>query len=77
MQSFLERKEVRLTVGLFDFGITNEQIGPRLANLSDQQLHQVAVRIDKQNPAGDGGFIVGILVIGILVLLFVYLLKRV
>jgi len=77
VQKLLESKVVRRR--LVAMGLTDSQIDQRLPQLSDAQLHQVASRIDKMNAAGDDGvgIIVGLLVIGILVLLFVYLLKRV
>ena len=76
VQTFLERKEVQQR--LTGFGLSSDQIQSRVNNLSDEQLHHVALRIHQQNPAGDGaGVVITVLVIGILALLFVYLLKRV
>jgi hypothetical protein len=73
VQTFLEQKQVRDR--LVSFGMSDAEIQSRLGNMNDADLHQVATHIDKENPGG--GVIVGVLVIGILVLLFVYLLKRV
>jgi hypothetical protein len=76
VQTFLERKEVKRH--LEKLGLSEDEVQSRLSNLSDNDLHQVASQIQSENPAGDGGgVIVTILVIGILVLLFVYLFKRV
>lgn len=76
VQAFLEQKQV--TQKLTEFGLTQQEVKSRLSNLSDKQLHQVAMKIDKEHPAADGGgFLVTVLLIGILVLLFVYLVKRV
>lgn len=76
VQAFLQQKIVRQR--LHDFGLTEEEIATRLARLSDQDLHQVALQIENQAPAGDAvGALVTVLVVGILVLLFVYLVKRV
>ena len=76
VQTFLEQKQVRER--LVSFGMSDGEIQTRLGNLSDADLHQVATHIDKEHPAADGGgVLVTVLVIGILVLLFVYLLKRV
>ena len=76
VQTFLEQKQVREQLG--KFGMSDNEIQIRLAQLSDTELHQVATHIDKERPAADAaGFVVTILVIGVLVLLFVYLAKRV
>jgi hypothetical protein len=76
VQRFLEQKVVRDR--LAQLGLSDAQASQRLALLSDEQMHQVALHIDKEAPAGDGsGAVISVLVIGILVLLFVYLLKRV
>ena len=77
IQATLESKIVRQRLG--EFKLTPEQINQRMAQLTDAQVHQVAMQIRTVNPGGDGGFgiIVALLVIGILVLLFVYLFKRV
>jgi len=72
IRAALENKVVRQR--LADLGLTQEQIDSRLSKLDSQKLHQVAVQIEKQNPAGDA---VGVLVIVVLVLLVIYLFKRV
>lgn len=76
VQTFLEQKQVRQQ--LTEFGLSENQVQARLNQLSDQELHRVATQIEKQNPGADGaGAVVTVLLIGILVLLFVYLVKRV
>ncbi len=76
VQSFLEQKQV--AQHLATMPLSSSEISTRLGNLSDQELHNVATRIQYERPAADGGgVIVTVLVIGILALLFVYLLKRV
>jgi len=77
IQATLESKVVRQR--LSEFKLTPEQIDQRMFRLTDGQVHQLAMQIRNLNPGGDAGLgiIVGLLVIGILVLLFVYLFKRV
>jgi hypothetical protein len=77
IQTTLESKMVRQR--LSEFKLTPEQVNQRLSQLSDAQIHQVAMQVRTINPGGDAGFgiIVGVLVVAILVLLFVYLFKRV
>ncbi len=61
---------------LTQLGFSKEEIQTRLDQLSDQQLHKVAQEVDELKVGGDGGFIIGVLVIAVLVVLFVYLFKR-
>lgn len=76
IQAALESEVIRQR--LQEFNLSPEEINGRLSQMSDEQIHQTAMQIRSMNPGGDGaGFIVSVLVIGILVLLFVYLLKRV
>jgi hypothetical protein len=77
VQTLLESKVVRQR--LVAMGLNESEIDARLTQLSDTQLHQVASRIDTLHPAGDAGLgiVVTLLVIGILVLLFLYLAKRI
>jgi hypothetical protein len=73
VQTFLEQKEVR--DHLAKLNMSASDIETRLGNLSDQELHQVAMKIQFENPGRDGA--VGILVVVILVLLIIYLAKRI
>lgn len=71
VQRFLETKIVRDR--LEKLGFTHEEINSRLSQMSDQQLHQVAQQIDELKVGGDVGFVVGLLVIVILVILILQL----
>ncbi len=76
IQTTLESEIVRER--LKELKMTPEQVNARLSQLSDAEIHQVAMNVENLNPGGDaGGVLVSVLVIGVLVLLFVYLLKRV
>jgi hypothetical protein len=76
IQNTLESKMVRQRLG--EFKLTPEQVNQRMSQLTDAQVHQLAMQIRSINPGGGAlGIIVVLLVIGILVLLFVYLFKRV
>ena len=77
IQKALESKMVRQR--LEDVGLTESEVNARLERLSDAEVHQFASQIDSILPGGDGGLgiIITLLVVGILVLLFIYLLKRV
>ena len=77
IQKTLESKILRQR--LQDFGLTPEETQARMNRLSDAQVHQLAMQAQRLNPGGDAGLgiLVFLLVVGILVLLFVYLLKRV
>jgi hypothetical protein len=74
IQKFLEIKMVRER--LREFGFTSDEIQARLNQLSDPQVHQLAMQIDNLKvAAGDAfGIIVALLVIAILVVILVMLL---
>lgn len=75
IQTVLESKVVRQR--LEDFGLTPEEINTRLAKLSDDQLHQLATKVDALIPAGDGlGIVIALLVIAILAVILIYLLNH-
>ena len=65
----LENRIVRQR--LIDLGLSRPEVDRRLSRLSDEQVHQVALKIDQQNPAGDT---TGILLIAAAVVLFVVLI---
>jgi hypothetical protein len=72
VQKFLELKMVRER--LKDLGFTPEEIQGRLNELNDQQLHQLAMKMDDLKVGGDGlGIVIAILVIVILVIIIVQL----
>ncbi len=56
---------------LWQLGFTQDEILTRLNSLGDQQLHEIALRLDDLNVGSDGGTGVGIV---IAVLLFFLLL---
>jgi hypothetical protein len=72
IQKFLEMKMVRER--LKDLGFTFEEIQGKLKDLNDQQLHQMATKMDELNVAGDGGgIILGLIIIALLVVAIIYL----
>lgn len=73
VQKFLEMKMVRER--LKDLGFTPEEIQGKLNDLNDQQLHQVAMKMDDLKVGGDSGLgiVIAILVIVILVIIIVQL----
>ncbi|MGA2954504.1 MAG: PA2779 family protein [Thermodesulfobacteriota bacterium] len=76
VQKFLEMKMVRER--LKELGLTREEIQSRMDQISDQQLHQLALKLDNLTVAGDDGLgiIIGLLVIAILVVILVFLLQH-
>jgi hypothetical protein len=73
IQNVLEVKMVRER--LKAFGFSQDEIQARLNQMNDQQIHQMAQKLDDLNVGGDGGeVIVALLVIAILVLIIYYLL---
>ena len=76
IQAALETKVV--SEKLTQLGFNKDEIQSRLDQLSDQQLHKVALKVDQLKVGGDGGgIIIAVLVIAILVVLFIYLVRRV
>jgi hypothetical protein len=76
IQKILESKMV--SERLRQLGFTQEEIQARLGQLSDQQIHELALNLDELKAGGDGfGVVIAVLVIAILVVLFVFLIKRV
>ena len=72
VQAALENKLVKQR--LQDLGFSADEITARLAQLSDQQIHSIAQRLDDLRVGGDGmGFVIGILVIIALVLVIIHL----
>ncbi len=75
VQSSLETKLVRQR--LADLGFAPEEIGARLAQLSDEQIHQVAQGLDQVRVGRDGfSIVISLLVIAGLVVLIYYLLHH-
>jgi hypothetical protein len=67
VQSLLERKVIQQR--LKDLGYNAGDIERRMDRLSDAQVHQVAMRVDQQLPAGDGGASLWIIVGAVLLLI--------
>ena len=74
VQKFLETKMVRER--LKELGLTQEEIQARLDQLNDQQIHQLALKVDDLRVAADDGLglLIGLLVIAILVIIIILLL---
>lgn len=60
---------------LHALGLSDAEIQTRLSRLSDTQMHQLALQIRAVNPGGD--LLIGLLVAVVLILLIIYLLKRI
>ena len=73
IQKFLEMKMVGER--LKEFGLTQDEIQTRLTQLSDAQIHQLAIKVDDLRVAADGGLgiIIALLVIAILVIVIIML----
>ncbi len=71
IQKFLETKMVRER--LKDLGFIPEEVQMKLGNLSDQQIHQMALHLDEMKVAGDGvGIFIAVFLIAVLVVLIIY-----
>jgi hypothetical protein len=67
----LETKMVRER--LEQFGLTPDEIDNRLSQLSDDQLHRLALQVDEIRAGGDAaGVIIALLVIILIVVLIIY-----
>jgi hypothetical protein len=72
IQHFLETKAV--SKRLEQFGYTQDEIQKRLTQLSDQQIHQIATKLDDLKIGGDGaGIVIALLVIAILIIVILQL----
>jgi len=73
IQKFLEMKMVGER--LKELGFTQDEIRARLHQLSDQQIHQLALNLDDLKVGADSGLgiIIALLVIAILVILIIQL----
>jgi hypothetical protein len=71
VQKFLETKVIREK--LKDLGFTPEEIRMKLSDLSDSQVHQLALHVDEMKVAGDGvGLFIAVLLIAALIVLIIY-----
>jgi hypothetical protein len=72
IQNVLETKMV--ADRLEKLGFTKDEINSRLQQLSDQQIHQLALKLDELKVGGDGlGVVIALLVIVILVIIILQL----
>lgn len=72
IQQVLESKLIRER--LIQLGFTEEGIQGRLTQLSNEQIHQVALKIDEMKVGGDGAeVVIIILLVAILVVAIIYL----
>jgi hypothetical protein len=72
IQKFLETKAV--SNRFEQFGYTQKEVQERLTQLSDQQIHQIATKLDDLKIGGDGaGIVIAILVVVILVIVILQL----
>jgi hypothetical protein len=72
VQSFLNREDFKAE--LVKRGVRPEEVNARVAALSEQELRQLAAQMDKAQYGGDLG---GILIIVVLVLLIIFLARRI
>jgi hypothetical protein len=75
VRKFLEMK--RVGERLRELGLAPGEVQSRLDQLNDQQIHELALRVDELAIAGDSGLgiVIAILIIAILVVILVYLLQ--
>lgn len=71
IQKVLEIKMVEEK--LKELGFTKSEIQKRLEQLSDDQIHELAVNLDRLQIGGDAGWVIVFLLIAILVVLVLYL----
>lgn len=74
IQAVLEQKIVKQR--LQDLGFTDEEIRSRLSELSDQQIHNLAMQIDQLKVGKDDalGVIIALLIIAILIVVLLQLM---
>jgi hypothetical protein len=69
IQEILETKMIRTR--LEQLGFSQDEIQARVTQLNDQQIHQLALNLDKMKVGGDAlGVVVVLLLLGIFVLLY-------
>ncbi len=75
IQKILETKMIRER--LEAFGFSQDEIQSRLGQLSDQQIHQLAVQLDELRIGGDSStVIIVLLIIALVVVLWLWLSGR-
>ena len=73
VKAFLSRDEVKAE--LTKLGVKPEEASLRVASLSDEELQNAAIQIDQQ--VAGSGIVIGLLTIVVLVLLIIFLAKRI
>jgi hypothetical protein len=73
IRKFIEIKMIRER--LEAFGFTQSEIQTRLSQLRDEQVHQLALKLDELNVGGDGAeAVIVVLLVAVLVVLVIYLM---
>lgn len=73
IQKVLETKMIKER--LKQLGFTEENIQNRLPQLSDEQLHQLALKLDELKVGGNGAeVVISLFVIAVLIVILIYLL---
>ncbi len=76
VRSFLEMKVVADRFG--QLGFTPGEVEARLSALTDEQVHQIALKVDQVKVGGDGiGVVIAVLVIVVLVLVILRLVRMI
>jgi hypothetical protein len=74
IQVVLESKDIQQR--LVDYGLTPEEAMAKVDGMSDEQVHQFAGNLESLQAGGDAlGFVAGLLIIALLVVLLIYLLE--
>jgi len=72
IQKVLESKMIRERLNAL--GFAQDEIQTRLSQLNEEQIHQLALKLDEMKVGGDGGeIVIALLLIAILVVLIIYL----
>ena len=76
LMTVLERKAV--TTRLDGLGLSRGEVAAKLATLSDEELHRLAIQVDQLGAGGDGvaGAIAAVLIFALLIILILELLGR-
>ena len=72
IQKILELKMVGERLRQLEF--SEEGIRERLHQLSDEQIHRLALNLDEMRVGGNGDVVISVLVVAILVVILIYLL---
>ena len=73
IRKFIEIKMIRERLNAF--GFSQEEIQTRLNQLTNEQVHQIALKLDELNVGSDdAGVVIVVLLIAILVVLVIYVL---